>query len=132
MALASSSPICVASSGNDGLNEMVYPAGLSNVIGVGSTNYFDQRSSFSNYGNQIVWVAAPGENIVTTYPFGTYSVTSGTSFTSPMVAGTAALLLNVRPGLSPSGAAAAISHAQWIGQGLGYGELNVYSAVQSV
>jgi subtilisin family serine protease len=125
------SVICVASSGNDGLQEVVYPAGYSNVIGVGSTNYFEQRSSFSNYG-QIVWVAAPGENIVSTYPFGSYSVTSGTSFTSPMVAGAAALLLNLHPGLSPSAAATAISHAQWIGQGLGYGELNVYWALQSI
>jgi subtilisin family serine protease len=127
----SHSVICVASSGNDGQNEMVYPAGLSNVMGVASTNYFDQRSSFSNYGNQIVWVAAPGENIVTTYPFGTYSVTSGTSFTSPMVAGTAALLLNLNPKLSPSAAAKAISNAHWIGPNMGYGELDVYQALQS-
>ncbi len=128
----SHSVICVASSGNDGSNQVVYPAGLSNVIGVASTNYFDQRSSFSNYGDQIVWVAAPGENIVTTYPFGTYSATSGTSFTSPMVAGTAALLLNRNPRLSPAAAAKAISNAQWIGPNMGYGELNVYWALQSL
>jgi subtilisin family serine protease len=126
------SVICVASSGNDGQNEMVYPAGLPNVMGVASTNDFDQRSSFSNYGDQVVWVAAPGENIVTTYPFSTYSVTSGTSFTSPMVAGTAALLLNLEPNLSPSAVANAISHAQWIGPNMGYGELNVYWALQSI
>ncbi len=30
-------------------------------MGVASTNNQDQRSSFSNYGNRIVWVAAPGE-----------------------------------------------------------------------
>jgi subtilisin family serine protease len=128
----SNSVICVASSGNDGQNEVVYPAGISGVMGVASTNYFDQRSSFSNYGNQIVWVAAPGENIVTTYPFGTYSVTSGTSFTSPMVAGAAALLLNLRPNLKPSVAAKAISNAHWIGPNMGYGELDVYWALQSL
>ncbi len=128
----SHSVICVASSGNDGQKEVVYPAGLSNVIGVASTNYLDQRSSFSNYGNQVVWVAAPGENIVTTYPFGTYSVTSGTSFTSPMVAGTAALLLNFRPNLSPSAAAKAISNAHWISSNMGYGELDVYWSLQSL
>ncbi len=122
----------VASAGNDGQDEMVYPAGLSNVIGVASTNDYDQRSSFSNYGDQVVWVAAPGENVVTTYPFGTYSVTSGTSFTSPMVAGTAALLLNLQPNLSPSAVAKAISNAQWIGPNMGYGELNVDWALQSL
>ncbi len=126
------SVILAASSGNDGLDEVVYPAGCSNVMGVASTNDFDQRSSWSNYGDQIVWVAAPGENIITTYPFGTYSVTSGTSFTSPMVAGTAALLLNLQPDLSPSEVAKAIANAQWIGPNMGYGELNVDWALQSL
>ena len=125
--------ICTASAGNDGLEEVVYPAGLKqNVMGVASTNYFEQRSSFSNYGDQDVWVAAPGEEIVTTYPFGTYSVTSGTSFTSPMVAGTVALLLNLQPGIGQSGAANAIANADWIGPDMGYGELDVYSAVASL
>jgi len=126
------SVVCVASAGNDGQNEVIYPAGLSNVIGVASTNDFDQRSSFSNYGNHVVWVAAPGENIVSTYPFGTYSVTSGTSFTSPMVAGTAALLLSLQPNLSPTAVANAIAKAQWIGPDMGNGELNVYRALQSL
>lgn len=125
--------ICSASSGNDGLDEVVYPAGLQQlVMGVASTNNFDQRSSFSNYGNQVVWVAAPGENIVTTYPFGTYSVTSGTSFTSPMVAGTASLLLSLRPNLNQSSAAAAVANADWIGPNMGNGELDVYRALSSV
>ena len=80
--------ILAGSSGNDGKQEMVYPAGLQYVMGVASTNNQDQRSSFSNYGNQIVWVAAPGEGVITTYPFATYAAGWGTSFSSPMVAGT--------------------------------------------
>ena len=124
--------VCAASSGNDGEDEVVYPAGLPDVMGVASTNDYDQRSSFSNYGDQVVWVAAPGENIVTTYPFGTYSVTSGTSFTSPMVAGTAALLLNLEPGLNQSSAANAIANAHWIGPNMGKGELDVYQTLSSV
>jgi subtilisin family serine protease len=125
--------ICVASAGNDGLEEVVYPAGLKkNVMGVASTNYFEQRSTFSNYGDKVVWVAAPGEEIVTTYPFGAYSVTSGTSFTSPMVAGTAALLFSFQPGINQFLAANAIAHAEWIGPDMGYGELDVYGAVASL
>lgn len=124
--------VCVASSGNDGKNEVVYPAGLKNVMGVASTNDFDQRSSFSNYGNQIVWVAAPGENVMTTYPFGTYSVTSGTSFTSPMVAGTVALLINIQTQMNQSKASQAIAHAHWIGSNMGHGELDVYQALASI
>src|SRR5579875_539883 len=124
--------VCVASSGNDGQQIVVYPAGLKNVMGVASTNDFDQRSSFSNYGNQVVWGAAPGENVVTTYPFGSYSVTSGTSFTSPMVAGTVALLISIHPSMNQSVAEQAISHATWIGSNMGYGELNVYQALSSL
>ena len=129
---SSNNVICVASSGNDGKQEIVYPAGLQNVMGVASTNDFDQRSSFSNYGNKVVWVAAPGENIVTTYPFGTYAATSGTSFSSPMVAGTAALILNLAPKANQAQAAAAISHAHWIGSNMGNGRLDVFRALSSV
>jgi hypothetical protein len=125
--------VCTASAGNDGEDEEVYPAGLQKyVMGVASTNDFDQRSSFSNYGDQVVWVAAPGENIVTTYPFGTYSVTSGTSFTSPMVAGTAALLRGVQSNINQSSAASAVASADWIGPNMGNGELDVYRAVASL
>src|SRR5713226_6574562 len=78
--------ICAASAGNDGMQEMVYPAALqSDVMGVASTSDQDTRSSFSNFGNAIVWVAAPGESIVTTYPFNTYAAGWGTSFSAPFV-----------------------------------------------
>ena len=54
--------MCAASAGNDGMQEIVYPAALqSDVMGVASTSDQDTRSSFSNYGNAIVWVAAPGD-----------------------------------------------------------------------
>src|SRR5229473_877707 len=85
--------ICAASAGNDGMQEMVYPAALqSDVMGVASTSDQDRRSSFSNYGSAIVWVAAPGEAIVSTYPFDTYAAGWGTSFSAPFVSGGAALL----------------------------------------
>jgi subtilisin family serine protease len=120
----------VASAGNDGLQEIVYPAALQkNAVGVASTNDLDQRSTFSNYGNQVVWVAAPGEEIISTYPFGTYATASGTSFSAPFVSGTASLLLGIQPGLNQSHAAAAVSHAEWIGNNMGYGRLDVYRSL---
>ena len=61
--------ICTASAGNDGAIEIVYPAAIQNdVMGVASTSDLDQRSTFSNYGDAIVWVAAPGEAVISTYP----------------------------------------------------------------
>ena len=125
--------ICVASAGNDGLQEVVYPAAYTNeVMGVASTNLLDQRSSFSNFGNAIVWVAAPGEQIITTYPFSTYSAGSGTSFSAPFVSGTSALFHELQPGGAQTDAAQAISHAQSIGAGMGSGRLDIVQALQSV
>jgi subtilisin family serine protease len=124
--------ICVASSGNDGQQEMVYPAGMKNVMGVASTNNQDQRSTFSNYGNQIVWVAAPGEGIVTTYPFATYAAGWGTSFSSPFVAGTSSLILNMQPKDNQTQVAWAVSHAKWIGWNMGNGRLDIYMSLWSL
>jgi subtilisin family serine protease len=121
--------ILVASSGNDGQQEIVYPAAMRGVMGVASTNNQDQRSSFSNYGNQIVWVAAPGEGIVTTYPFGTYAAGWGTSFSSPFVAGTASLILDMQPKDNPTTASWALARAKWVGPNMGNGRLDVYQAL---
>jgi subtilisin family serine protease len=119
--------VSVASAGNDGENEVVYPAALqSSVMGVASTNDLDQRSTFSNYGNQVVWLAAPGEQIVTTYPFGTYAAANGTSFSAPFVSGTASLLINLKGSANQSQAESAFTHEQYIGANMGYGRLDIY------
>jgi subtilisin family serine protease len=122
---SSNKVLLVASAGNDGVEEMVYPAGLQGVMGVASTNNQDQRSSFSNYGNQIVWVAAPGEGVITTYPFGIYAAGWGTSFSSPFVAGTADLVLNMQSKDTQSQVAWGIAHAQFVGLNMGNGRLNI-------
>jgi subtilisin family serine protease len=123
--------ICVASAGNSGEDVTVYPAGLNHVMGVASTSDLDARSSFSNYGPD-VWVAAPGEGIISTYPYGTYSAGWGTSFSAPFVSGTAALLVGVSPNVNQQSAAAAIANAQWISSsGMGNGLLNINAAMQS-
>lgn len=123
--------ICVASVGNDGQQIVTYPASLAGVMGVASTSDLDTRSTFSNYGSE-VWVAAPGENIITTYPFGTYSAGSGTSFSSPFVAGGVALLRNLNPGISPANAAQAIAHSKHLTPDLGNGRLDLYLALGSL
>jgi subtilisin family serine protease len=123
--------ICVASAGNSGEEVTVYPAGLNHVMGVASTSDLDTRSTFSNYGPD-VWVAAPGEGIISTYPYGTYSAGWGTSFSAPFVSGTAALLVGVSPSVNQQTAAAAIAHAQALSSGgMGWGLLNIDTAVES-
>jgi hypothetical protein len=119
--------ICVASAGNDGVQEIVYPAALQNdVMGVASTTNQDTRSSFSNFGNAIVWVAAPGEAIVSTYPFDTYAAGWGTSFSAPFVSGGAALLHNLKTTIAQSEAATAVAHAVPLADtGMGNGRLDL-------
>jgi subtilisin family serine protease len=146
--------VCVAAAGNSGMKATVYPAALKNVIDVASTGNTDQPSTFSNYGAPPVWLAAPGEGVMTTYPFGTYAAGWGTSFSAPLVAGTAAMMISTYGaqvhtqssfsllGISLSGsatapssktqAANALSHAQWISAPqLGYGRLDTYQAEQA-
>jgi hypothetical protein len=83
--------VLVAATGNDGTNTVNYPAGDKGVIGVGSTGIGDTPSSFSNTGPD-VFLAAPGENILTTDANGGYSSVSGTSASAAAVAAAAALI----------------------------------------
>jgi hypothetical protein len=120
--------VFVASSGNDGKIEMVYPAGYTNVMGVASINGQNQRSTFSNYGNQIVWISAPGEAIVTTYPFGGYAAGWGTSFSSPFVAGSVDLL-DCESTMNEDAAKLSLSHADpLLALGMGVGRLDIFLA----
>jgi subtilisin family serine protease len=123
--------VCVASAGNDGKDEIVYPAALTGVMGVASTTNNDTLSTFSNYGDDLVWVAAPGEGIVTTYPFGTYGAGWGTSFSTPFVSGAAALLQKVRRNCNESCAERALAHADWISPDVGKGRIDLYQAVSA-
>jgi subtilisin family serine protease len=135
--------VWVAAAGNDGQQATVYPGALKNVIDVAATGDSDIRSTFSNYGAPPVWLTAPGEGIMTTYPFGTWAAGWGTSFSAPLVSGATALLVSsgstlpsVKGLLQGNNAktrtAAALSHAQPISDPqMGYGRLDTYQAMQA-
>src|SRR5258707_1767611 len=98
-------------------------------MGIASTTDWDARSSFSNYGSADVWIAAPREYVISTFPGGGYAAASGTSFSSPLVAGTASLLLNAKSGLNQSQAASALSHRRLPTPGLHHRRLDAYHSI---
>jgi subtilisin family serine protease len=88
---ASQRVVLVGSAGNRGLEMRAWPAEHKWVVGTGSVNLYDQRSTFSNHGYDTFKFGAPGENLITTYPGGHYASVSGTSFSAAIMSGTVAL-----------------------------------------
>lgn len=90
----------VASAGNsgcdNGANSTVgFPAAYPEVVAVAATDRTRSRASYSSCGPEVD-VTAPGSQILSTMPGGTYSDRfSGTSFSGPAVAGLGALLVNL-------------------------------------
>jgi hypothetical protein len=88
--------VMAAAVGNDNSDESQFPASSTDVLGVAAVDADDTKASFSNYGADVS-VAAPGVNLISTYPGGGYARWSGTSFAAPMTSAEGALLFGADP-----------------------------------
>ena len=91
--------VIIAAAGNNGNNTAFYPAACKNVVAVSATTSSDTRPSWSNYGSYVD-LSAPGENILTLQGSSSYASWNGTSFSSPITSGVAALMAAANPALS--------------------------------
>lgn len=131
--------LIVAAAGNDGVNESFYPASYQHVLSVAATDQYDALAGFSNYGENID-VCAPGVGIYSTWQAGdSYTAGEGTSFSSPLAAGLAALVFSHFPNYTPDQVAEQIrvncdninSQNPGMQYLMGGGRINAYKALSN-
>lgn len=134
--------VVVAAAGNDGCNCMAYPANYEEVVAVGALNQSNQPASFSSFGANLD-VMAPGVGMHTTDWRSSNTSTAyvsgvaGTSFATPLVSASLALLKGANPSASASELVAlltqsanrlTLSTTQHRSDVVGYGTLDLRAA----
>jgi|GEM_PF-2287751 len=129
--------IIVAAVGNDGTEELCYPAAYDNVIGVGSVDKNEGVSSVSQH-NKSVFITAPGVNVKSTDYKGGYTTGSGTSYAAPFVTAAAAVMINIDDEIDLEQIKAVLSTsaadkgAEGYDEYYGYGILNLEGCAKSL
>jgi len=128
--------VVVAAAGNNGDRVGRYvPASIPGVIAISAVDEEMELSKFSNYGSEIA-LAAPGEEILSTYLRGRYVYASGTSQAAPFVSGTIALMKAAEPQLGIQEIEESLQRTaidlgrKGPDEKYGYGLVNAYGALQ--
>ncbi len=105
IAIANYNGLFVCSAGNDGedTNDTIHLVSeykLTNMISVANSNCYDLLDATSNYGDEVIDLAAPGEDIYCCGLNSNYITDGGTSLAAPFVTGVAVLIKSIRPELS--------------------------------
>ncbi len=144
-ACVSAGVVVVSASGNDNASSISYPAAYSGSMAIGAVSPCNERKHPSSCDGEYWWgsnygtgldVMAPSPRLHSTYYNGGYmSDMGGTSGSTPQVAGIAALIKTVNPGLSVSEIRNIITNSAddmgspgWDSQ-TGYGRANAYQAL---
>ncbi len=133
--MKSKNGLVVIAAGNCSCNPNLAPNAA--VIPVSATDGNDQMAGWSSYGNYVA-LSAPGVAIYTTTVGGGYGQVNGTSFSSPIVAATVALMMSANPGLSNTKIESLLySTATDLGPAgrdiyYGHGRVNAAAAAQAV
>lgn len=88
--------LVVAAAGNEGVEGKFYPASFENVLSVAATDKNDAKWNNSSFSTTVD-VSAPGTMFVSTSENGYVTMWGGTSFASPIVAGSAGILRSYYP-----------------------------------
>lgn len=130
--------IVFCGAGNDNNERLFYPASYPYAVSVGATNNQDNKADFSNYGDRLD-IFAPGDLILSTWTEGRYERSGGTSMSSPLAAGCAAILRSAFPERSAQQILYQLktscddldlisSNSNWEGK-LGAGRINLFRAL---
>lgn len=127
--------VLVGAAGNEGDQQKKWPAAYDKVMGISATNASDRKTSWSSYGNWID-MSAPGDNILNLYLGSSTARLSGTSMSAPHVAGAAALIREVNPGLNARDTRWVLNYsaldlgADGFDNSFGWGRLDLLAAVR--
>ncbi|MBU3918004.1 S8 family serine peptidase [bacterium] len=93
--------IVIVAAGNDDESATQFaPANVKGVITVTAVDQSLDKADFSNYVNDIdMGIAAPGVDILSTFPDNKYQALSGTSMAVPYVAGLVGVMKSIKPDL---------------------------------